>query len=245
MLIPTDYDESWSTFLTKDIRIMIDDIENGIGVDYTPDSYNVLRFLKMDLRKVKCVWLGQDPYKSEVTLKDGKVAKVAVGRSFQPGNLASWYQPYKQVSLKNIIRLIYKTYNPALNYNDIKSYKEVTDYIKEGSFPVLEPQEWFESLTNQGVMFLNTYLTCKIGESNSHKNLWYDFSQEVIKYMSNEKSDIIWFLWGKEAISNKEFIKNGTIYESRHPMMCSNKYEDDFLKSDCFEKTKNIINWLG
>ena len=28
-------------------------------------------------------------------------------------------------------------------------------------------------------------------------------------------------------------------------MMCSEKYEDDFLKSDCFKDTMNIINWLG
>jgi uracil-DNA glycosylase len=224
---------------------MIDDIENRIGADYTPDTINVLRFLKMDLMKVKCVWLGQDPYKSEVNLKDGKVLKVAIGRSFQPSNLTSWFQPFKQVSLKNIIRLIYTAYNPASTYMDIKSYKVVTADITEGKFPILEPREWFDSLTNQGVMFLNTYLTCKIGESNSHKDLWYDFSKEVIKYMSAKNTDIIWFLWGKEAISNKEFINKGIIYESRHPMMCSNKYEDDFLKSACFEKTKHIINWLG
>ena len=32
---------------------------------------------------------------------------------------------------------------------------------------------------------------------------------------------------------------------SRHPMLCSSKYDDDFLKSDCFIKTNHIIKWLG
>lgn len=245
MLIPADYDKSWNEFLTEDVRFEIHDIEKRIGCDYTPDTEKVLRFLKMDLNKVKCIWLGQDPYKSEFILKDGSVAKVSIGRAFQPGNLESWYQPFKQVSLKNIVRLIYKSYNPVLSYKDIKSYKNVTLDIKQGLFPILDPKGWFNSLENQGVMFLNTYLTCKVGVSNSHKDLWLDFSKKLIIYISKKNTNIIWFLWGKEAISNKELIKKGIIYECRHPMMCSDKYDDDFLKSNCFEDTKNIINWLG
>lgn len=245
MLIPLDYHKSWDEFLSNKIRNRINDIENKIGANYTPDTHNVLRFLKTDLMNVKCVWLGQDPYKSEFTLNDGTIKKVSVGRAFQPGNLESWFQPFKQVSLKNIIRLIYKTYNPVINYNEIKSYKEVTEEIKRGNFKILPPQDWFDSLEKQGVLFLNTYLTCCIGESNSHKDYWVDFSRELLKYISSKRQDIVWFLWGKEAISNKELIKSGIIYESRHPMMCSEKYDDDFLKSNCFENTKNIINWLG
>lgn len=236
MLIPENYNESWDEFLTDEIRKELDNIELKIGNDYTPSKEKVLRFLNLDLNKMKIVILGQDPYKPE---------RVANGRSFQPNDLEQWTQSFKQVSLKNIIRLIHKSYNRISNYSEILSYKNLLPDIKSEKFPIKPPKEWFDSLENQGVLFLNTYLTCKINVSNSHKAIWEGFSKKLLKYISSKNPDLIWFLWGNESISNKEYIVKGKIYESRHPMMCAEKYEDDFLKCNCFKETMDIINWLG
>lgn len=141
--------------------------------------------------------------------------------------------------------MIYKNINNIENYSDIPSYKAIVSEIITGDFTLKEPKEWFDSLEKQGVLFLNTTLTCKIGVSNSHKKVWEDFSKKLLTYINTQNKDLYWFLWGKEAISNKEFIKNGKIYTSNHPMMCSEKYEDDFLKGSCFKDTMDIINWLG
>ena len=228
--------ETWNAFLTDEIIDELNKIESLVGTDYTPTEDKVLRFMGLDLSAMSVVILGQDPYKP---------AGVATGRSFEPADVKSWNDKYRQVSLKNIIRLVYKTYAGIERYSDIPSYSEIVKKIKAGGFKIKEPADWFNSLEEQGVLFLNTTLTCKIDESNSHKELWAKFSDELLKYISKNNSSLYWFMWGKEAISKLDSIQCGRVYRSKHPMMCSEKYADDFLKSDCFKDTMRLINWLG
>lgn len=236
ILDKTKVHSSWNDFLTEDIVQELTNINEYIGTDYTPTEDKVLRFMQLDLDKIKVVVLGQDPYKP---------AGVANGRSFQPSNLFSWNQSFRQISLKNIVRNIYACYNNIQKYSDIPEYSSIAAQIVYGEFNLKQPQEWFDSLENQGVLFLNTSLTCKIGVSNSHKGIWFEFSHKLIKYISNKRPDLIWFMWGKEAAIYDMHIQSGVKYISRHPMMCSETYNDDFLRNPCFKNTMNIINWLG
>ncbi len=234
-LIPTNTHISWQEFLNNERIHMLNDISRKIGKDVNPDSNNILRFLKTDLSSVKVVILGQDPYPAR---------GVATGRAFEVGDLSSWEQPFRQVSLKNIIRLLHKDYNNIKNYDDIFLFTQIKKEIKEGSFPILPPNKLLLSWEQQGVLLLNTSLSCRPNESKSHAHLWQDFSYQLIEYIS-ENSELYWFLWGKHAQSMKPIIKKGSFFTSRHPMLCSSKYSDDFLKSDCFKKTDHIINWMG
>lgn len=230
-------DTSWVEFIEdSNIQNELRSIENRIGTDYTPEQHLVLRFTELDIHKLKVVILGQDPYKP---------AGVANGRAFQPSNLHYWTDKFRQVSLKNIVRNIYRS------KLDIKEYALIPAYnvIIQRGFSIKQPPEWFDSLENQGVLFLNTSLTCKIGVSNSHKGVWEKFSVACIDYLASHNNDLYWFLWGKEAQNYKNIIEKYTdkskIYESRHPMMCSESYSDDFLRNNCFKDTMDIINWLG
>jgi uracil-DNA glycosylase len=237
MLIPQAVHSSWNAFLTDPIIRMLGEIENKLGTNINPSRPEViLRFMTTDLEQVKIVWLGQDVYPAQ---------GVATGRSFEVGGLTDWNSTFRQVPLKNIVRLIHKTYNEILEYKDIKGFKEIQTLINHGSFGILQPNEWFNSLEQQGVLFLNTSLTCEVGRPNSHKEIWEEFSHQVLTFITSARPDLIWFLWGKEAIANKSSLQSGILMESRHPMMCSEKYEDDFLKSECFKATKHMINWLG
>lgn len=239
-MIPDKYSESWDSFLTEERKQLLFEIEKQIGSDFTPANQNVLRFLKNDLYQMKICIVGQDPYFS--TSKDELVAN---GRSFQPSDLVSWSQKYKQVSLKNMVRLIHKTYYEINNYQDIRKYSEIVKEMEQGDFLMKPPVEWFDSLEKQGVLFLNRYLTTKVGKPNAHRKIWEEFGAELLSYIDEKRPDMVWFLWGNEAILCEERIKKGIVYKSRHPMMCSEKYADDFLKADCFKNTKHLINWLG
>lgn len=237
MLLPTKIHSSWKSFITEEILKDLADIENQLNDNYNPtNKVNILRFLNLDINFIKIVWLGQDVYPEK---------GVATGRAFEVGTLDSWLDKFRQVSLKNIIRLIHKEYNSIIDYKDIKKFSEIQIEIQNKKFNVKGPKDLFNSLEQQGVMFLNTSFTCEVGKPNSHKLIWHDFSIKVMEYISEKNPNIIWFLWGKEAISNKEHIKQGRFFESRHPMMCSDKYEGDFLKFEGFKETKHIINWLG
>ena len=239
MLIPEYVHPSWNGFLDEDTINEIKYIETQIGDDFNPyPAEKVLRFLSIDLEKVKVIIQGMDAYPSQDP-------DVATGRSFEVGTLTSWLSKFRQVSLKNIVRLLYKNYNGIEDYKDIKKFSDIQKEIKSGEFKILPPNEIFESWEKQGVLCINIYPTCKRGVSGSHKKLWKNFSVKLIEYISTVNPEIQWFLWGNESISSKEHIKGGKIIESRHPMMCSEKYSDDFLKNDCFKNTMDYINWLG
>jgi len=245
MLLPEDIHPSWDEFLTEEILEELEKIEEEIGTDFVPKRENVLRFMSNDLMNVKCVWQGQDPYYTMYYNKEtGKELPVANGRSFQPDLLNSWQDSFSQRSLQNIIRLIYKNYNDIEEYKDIKPFSKIRKEIKNDKFKILEPKDWFDSLEEQGVLFLNTYFTT-ISQGNVHRKIWMNFSIKLLKYISTKNPNICWFLWGSEAIELEKYILNGKIYKSNHPTFCSEKYENDFLKNDCFKETMNIINWLG
>ena len=235
-LIPIDAHPSWNNFLTDRIILALETIERKIGSNINPAPENVLRFMKCNLYDIKVVILGQDPYPER-----GR----ATGRAFEVGDLTSWNQKFRQVSLKNIIRLIYKNYNGISEYSDIKKFSEIQNEIKEGKFSILPPHKIFKSWEKQGVLLLNTYLSVEAGITGSHISIWQKFSEELLKFISEENRNISWFLWGRMAEEKKQFIKYGKYYISRHPMMCSELYEDDFLRSDCFKDTMDIINWKG
>lgn len=235
-LIPIDVHSSWHKFLCGEIRDELKIIEEKIGKNINPDYENVLRFLKCDLNEITVVILGQDPYPEK-----GR----ATGRAFEVDDLKSWNQKFRQVSLKNIIRLIYKNYNNIENYNEILKFSEVQKEIVNGNFKILPPDKIFKSWEKQGVLLLNTYFTVEAGVTGSHISIWEPFSIKLLEYISEENKNINWFLWGKQAEEKSKYIKYGKFYISRHPMMCSEKYEDDFLKNNCFKDTMNIINWLG
>ncbi len=235
-LLPVDTNSSWSKFLTNDTIEELNLIEKKIGKNINPEHKNVLRFLQCDLSNIKVVILGQDPYPEK-----GR----ATGRAFEVGDLGSWNDKFRQVSLKNIVRLIHKAYNNFNEYKEIKRFSEIQDEIKLGKFNILPPNEIFSSWERQGVLLLNTYLSVESGITGSHIEIWEPFSIKLLEFISNENKNINWFLWGKQAEDKKKYIKNGKLYISRHPMMCSEKYHDDFLKNDCFKDTMNVINWIG
>jgi uracil-DNA glycosylase len=235
-LLPKNIHSSWNDFLTSEICEELNYIEGKLGHCFNPDREHVLRFLTTSLYNVKIVILGQDPYPQK---------GVATGRAFEVGTLRTWNMPFRQVSLKNFVRLIYKSVNNIENYDEIPSFEHIIRLRNSGKFNILEPPELFDSLERQGVLFLNTCFSVIPGKPKSHNEIWQDFTKKLLNWLSNKKPNLYWFLWGKNAQSLKSYINSGTFFESRHPMMCSKKYQDDFLKSNCIEKTLKIVDWTG
>lgn len=235
VLLPEKIHGSWNDFLTIEILERLDRIESQIGDNFNPERKYVLRFLNSNVYAIKVVILGQDPYP----------APIATGRAFEVKGLTSWMQPFKQVSLKNVVRLLYKTYNGIEEYSKIPSFEEIKEKIRKGEFRILPPNQLFESWDRQGVLLLNTYLTCEKGIPNSHREIWGDFAVEIIRYIVKKNPNAYWFLWGREANQYSYLLPKDKIFSSRHPMMCNEAYTNDFLKSDCFKKTMDKINWLG
>ncbi len=62
-------------------------------------------------------------------------------------------------------------------------------------------------LARQGVLLLNTVLTVRKGEPNSHKGKgWELFTDEIIRLLNQKDEPIVFLLWGKNAEAKKNII---------------------------------------
>ena len=98
---------------------------------------------------------------------------------------------------------------------------------------------------NQGVLLLNTVLTVRSGEPNSHKGKgWEIFTDKIIKLLSERQDPIIFVLWGANARKKKDFIDLNKHYvlEAPHPSPLS--ASRGFLGCGHFSKINNILESL-
>ncbi|MGJ0303808.1 uracil-DNA glycosylase [Aliarcobacter cryaerophilus] len=98
----------------------------------------------------------------------------------------------------------------------------------------------------QGVLLLNTILTVEEAKPKSHHNLgWEVFTDNVIKYISDNCKDTIFILWGSPAISKTKLIdrKKHHILTAPHPSPLSS-YRG-FFGCKHFSKTNEILKSLN
>ena len=72
----------------------------------------------------------------------------------------------------------------------------------------------------QGVLLLNTVLTVRAHQANSHKGQgWEKFTDSIIKKISDKKEHVVFLLWGGNARSKKPLIDKNKhlILECAHP----------------------------
>ncbi len=72
----------------------------------------------------------------------------------------------------------------------------------------------------QGVLLINTVLTVRAGEANSHKNIgWETFTDKVIKELNSSDRPMVFLLWGKPAQEKGRLLNNPKhlILKAAHP----------------------------
>lgn len=76
-----------------------------------------------------------------------------------------------------------------------------------------------ESWAKQGILMINSALTCEVNRVGSHTNVWRPFVSKLVKNLSNRETGIIYVLFGKDAQSLKPYIneKYNDIIEIQHP----------------------------
>ncbi len=79
---------------------------------------------------------------------------------------------------------------------------------------------YLKKWADQGVLMLNTVLTVRAHQANSHQNQgWEIFTDRVIKTVNNLDRPIVYFLWGRPAQKKKSLLNNPKhlILEAPHP----------------------------
>ena len=94
----------------------------------------------------------------------------------------------------------------------------------------------------RGVLLLNSILTVESGSPGSHKNFgWEEFTNQIIKALSDKKSNLVFILWGAYAQSKKIFIDSSKhlIIATPHPSPLS--AHKGFFGSKPFSKSNDYL----
>ena len=200
-------------------------------IEYIPKNEYIFKALRSSISSRKVCILSNEPYSQ---------GEIATGLAFEVKN-TSWVNHEINISLKNILKLLYKTY--AGKMEDIEKIRKE---ISHNEFNILPPNELFKSWEKQGVLLLNSSLTAIEEKTGEHNKFWHPFTRDLMEYISTKNENIVYLLWGKDAEQFEKNILNGEIIKSNHPAKGGHSEgEKDFLKGDFFEKTKDIKNWLG
>ena len=200
-------------------------------IEYIPKNEYIFKALRNSISSRKVCILSNEPYSQ---------GEIATGLAFEVKN-TSWVNHEINISLKNILKLLYKTYNGKM-----EDIEKIRKEIGHNEFAILPPNELFKSWEKQGVLLLNSSLTAIEEKTGEHNKFWHPFTRDLMEYISAKNENIVYLLWGKDAEQFEKNILNGEIIKSNHPAKGGHSEgEKDFLKGDFFEKTKDIINWLG
>ncbi|SHH17108.1 uracil-DNA glycosylase [Tepidibacter thalassicus] len=105
---------------------------------------------------------------------------------------------------------------------------------------------YLKKWADQGVMLLNTVLTVRAGQPNSHKNIgWEYFTDKVISLLNDRDDPIVFILWGKNAQSKLNIIKNPKHYIIKSPHPSPFSAHRGFFNSKPFSKTNNFLISIG
>lgn len=124
----------------------------------------------------------------------------------------------------------------------VNIYKELEDDI--GCY--VPNNGYLEKWAKQGVLMLNTVLTVRAHQANSHRGIgWEEFTDAAIRVLAEQDQPMVFILWGKPAQTKKAMFHNPKhlILEAPHPSPLS-AYRG-FFGSRPFSKTNQYLERQG
>lgn len=105
---------------------------------------------------------------------------------------------------------------------------------------------YLKKWADQGVLLLNTVLTVRAGEANSHRHKgWENFTNKIIELVNAKTEPVVFILWGKNAQEKQTLITNPIhhIIKSVHPSPLS--ASRGFFGSRPFSRTNEYLKADG
>ncbi len=121
-------------------------------------------------------------------------------------------------------------------------FKELEDDLH-----VVSPRSGnLERWADQGVLLLNATLTVRAHTAGSHQNRgWEQFTDAVLKQISDKKDDIVFLLWGAYAQRKGEFVDRSKhlVLQAAHPSPFS--AHSGFFGCKHFSQTNHYLSSRG
>lgn len=182
-----------------------------------PKIKNIFKsFTLCSLSNLKVLILGQDPY---FTIKNNKpiATGIAFANTFDTSQRD--FSPSLEVLMESVI-------NFSLPHETI----------------IFDPS--LEKWEKQGVLMLNSALSCQVGKPGSHSLMWRPFIKSFLTKLSTINSGIIYILMGAEAQSFEYCINHdyNYVFKTKHPSWYArNKTK---MPSELWYKVNNILTGL-
>jgi uracil-DNA glycosylase len=224
-------DQSWTNIIftddnTNDIDTINKCIKTAVKSKKAVYPYPELVFNAFNntpFDKVKVIIIGQDPYHNSELVNNITIPQ-AMGMSFSVN---------KQLKIPSSLLNIYKN---LVKYKHIKktpSHGDLTDWAK------------------QGVLLMNSSLTVIKNTPNCHQKYWSGITDNIIQYLSDNKNNLVFMLWGRHAINKSKYIDT-----TKHKIICSShpsgySYNkpmtnyDAFIETDHFGLTNKYLKRKG
>jgi uracil-DNA glycosylase len=140
---------------------------------------------------LKLVIIGQDCYPD---IRNGKPVATGIAFANRKETSEQEYSPSLKILMESFI-----------------------DFSVPHSFITFDPS--LEEISKQGVLLINTALTCDVNRPGSHMLLWRPFIKQLLINLSRHKTGIVYVLLGSEAQSLKDCIDNRYNYIlcDKHP----------------------------
>lgn len=231
-LLPSDampdlrLEPSWKSVLSAEFsqpywetltKFVRDEMAGGDQI--FPHPKNIFAaFDRCPFENVNVVILGQDPYHSQSTVNK-KTVPTAHGLCFSV---------VRGAPLPPSLRNIFKEIAAEVPGYRIPEHGNLT--------------QWSE----QGVLLINSTLTVRAHQPMSHANQgWETFTDAAIRAISDQKSDVVFLLWGRHARAKASLIDTSRhhVLEAPHPSPFS--ASSGFFGCEHFKKTNEILKKLG
>lgn len=207
---------SWENLFYDNVKI-IRNINNVLqGKNYYPYTNKVFNcYFSCKLQDIKVVIIAQDPYQK----KDFTGIPYATGLAFsiRPELPRANFPP----TLKNIVKELELEYPGS--------------FVNNGDLT-----KW----ALQGVFMLNSCLTVKPDESDSHKELWFGIIQKTLEMICKNINSCVFLLLGQKAQKLEKYLTNkAIIIKGVHPSgLSANK---GFFGCNHFRKINEALITLG
>lgn len=182
-----------------------------------PQTKDIFKaFTLCSLHDLKVVILGQDPYPN---LQNGKPVATGIAFANSKDTLQCNYSPSLDVLMESVI-----------------------DFSHPHGSVIFDPS--LEKWEKQGVLLLNTALSCLTGRTGSHALMWRPFIKSLLTNLSCYDSGIVYVLMGAEAQSFEACInpKYNYIIKTKHPSWYARNHTR--IPSDLWYQINRILTNL-
>lgn len=179
-----------------------------------PALPNVFRAFKLcSLSNCKVVMVGMDPYPDKF-----------MGKTRATGVLFGNSKDVPEDKLSPSLQVVKES---AINF--------------EIPHNIITFDQTLESWAKQGILMINSALTCELNKVGSHANQWRPFISKLLKNLSNREIGIVYVLFGRQAQTLKPYIneKHNDIIEVEHPAYFART--NKIMPYSVFEQMNNIL----